>query len=76
MVDDMDDPGPRRSFGRIEQGGFLINVEKCFLYGVFRFAGISQDAACNSQSNPGIAVKQQSERGGIARLEPTQNFFV
>ena len=71
MIDDVDDPGPRGSFGWIEQSGFLINVEKCFLYGIFCFAGIAQDAARNSQSNPRVAVEQQRERRGIARLEPT-----
>ena len=61
MVGHLDDPGPSRAFGRIEESGLAMNKQEHVLEQIVCLGRISEDAKGYAAHEPSVPSKQASQ---------------
>src|SRR5580700_175193 len=76
MVRHLDDPGPRRAFGAVEDPTLPLDIEKQVLDEVFCLGCIPQDADGYASSQPCVALEESGQSFAIANANLTEQGFV
>src|SRR5580700_1364041 len=76
MVRHLDDPGPRRAFGAVEDPTLPLDIEKQVLDEVFCLGCIPHDAPGHASRQPRIALKERGQGLAIASANLIQQRLV
>jgi len=76
MVGHLYDPGPNRTLRSVKHLAFTVDEQKDFLKQVIGLGSISQYSTRNRAHQPGITLKQASQRLHVANADPGQQVLI